>query len=247
MHITSTAELVQLTTLTPIYKRQQRKWFNRKSLLTQNVFCAVQLDGSFSYVLAGAEGPVNDATLLRHAVSKNLHIPEHRFYISNAGLGARPGLLLPYPSTRYHLNEWRDGGEAPKTKEELYNLRHSRLRVVVEMAFGGLKKKFRILRGSAPEYSLERQILIIYACTGLFNFILAHSGKQVVWSTEEKQALNGIKAWADLNLNASNSTALWRLRQISGKITTYICAKIEQMIVAMTMEMKILRELFDAK
>ncbi|VZH98585.1 unnamed protein product, partial [Fusarium fujikuroi] len=34
----------------------QRKWYNRKSLITQNVLCAVRLDGTFSYVLAGCEG-----------------------------------------------------------------------------------------------------------------------------------------------------------------------------------------------
>ena len=46
---------------------------------------------------------------------------------------------------RYHLKEWERGNRRPQNKEELFNLRHSSLRNVIERTFGVLKKRFGIL------------------------------------------------------------------------------------------------------
>ncbi|VZH93402.1 unnamed protein product [Fusarium fujikuroi] len=142
-------------------------WYNRKSLITQNVLYAVRLNGTFSYVLAGCKGSINDASLLRHARSKSLKLYANRFYIGDAGFGACTGLLVSL--------------EGPQNKEELYNLRHSRLQIIIKLTFGRVKRKFRIMRSSPPEYNIYKQILIIYAYTGLWNFLK---------SLEEKPALN---------------------------------------------------------
>jgi hypothetical protein len=62
----------------------------------------------------------------------------------------------------------------PKTKEELFNLRHASLRNVVERIFGVLKRRFRILL-LAPEYSFEIQARIPAALAALHNFIQVNS------------------------------------------------------------------------
>ncbi|KAK5988464.1 hypothetical protein PT974_05378 [Cladobotryum mycophilum] len=151
--------------------KYQHKFWNRKNKLTQNVFAAVRFDRTFTYILAGGEGRLHDARLCRLAFLHGFRIPDGRCYLGDAGFGIQPGLLVPYPNTRYHLQDWRDALNKPETKEELYNLRHARLRIIIEQTFGGLKRKFKILRDNPPEYSFGDQVKIVYATTGLWNFI----------------------------------------------------------------------------
>lgn len=81
-------------------------------------------------------------------------------------------MMRPYNSTRYHLREWQEPGvDRPRTKEELFNLRHSQMRVVVERIFGVLKRKFKILSKPPEGYSLKHQTELVKAVTAVFNFI----------------------------------------------------------------------------
>ncbi|KAG5742680.1 hypothetical protein H9Q70_014583 [Fusarium xylarioides] len=193
-----------------IPSEEQRKWYNRKSLISQNVLCAVQLDGTFSYVLAGCEGSVNDASLMRHACSKSLKIPKNRFYVGDAGFGSRQGLIVPYAGVRYHLNDWKITHNGPQDEKELYNLRQSRLRIIIELAFGRVKRKFRILRCGAPEYSIYKQILFIYACTGLMNFISSCKADEEAdeEDEEEREVLEEVRDWADKYVRSENALTL---------------------------------------
>ena len=61
----------------------------------------------------------------------------------------------------------------PKNKEELFNLRHSSLRNVIERIFGVLKRRFRILC-LAPEYNMQIQAQIPAALCAIHNFISHH-------------------------------------------------------------------------
>jgi hypothetical protein len=61
----------------------------------------------------------------------------------------------------------------PRNKEELFNLRHSSARNVIERIFGVLKRRFRILL-LAPEYSLQIQARIPAALCAIHNFIAIH-------------------------------------------------------------------------
>jgi len=70
-----------------------------------------------------------------------------KFYLVDAGYGAKPGFLPPFRG-RYHLNEW--GSNPVQNEKELFNLRHSSLRVTVERAFGALKRRFKILDDATP-------------------------------------------------------------------------------------------------
>jgi hypothetical protein len=50
-----------------------------------------------------------------------------KFYLVNAGYRAKPGFLSLFRAVRYHLNEW--GNNPVQNEKELFNLRHSSLRV----------------------------------------------------------------------------------------------------------------------
>jgi hypothetical protein len=53
------------------------------------------------------------------------------FYLVDAGYACRQGFLPPYRGVRYHLSEF-SGTNQPTNAKELFNLRHSSLRVTVE-------------------------------------------------------------------------------------------------------------------
>ena len=63
-------------------------------------------------------------------------MPIEKYYLVDAGYTNGPEFLAPFRSTRYHLKEWASSQQQPKTFKELYNLRHSRARNVVERTFG---------------------------------------------------------------------------------------------------------------
>jgi hypothetical protein len=67
----------------------------------------------------------------------------------------------------------------PRNYKELYNLRHSQARNVVERIFGVVKRRFRLMV-AAPEYSLETQTKIVPALCVLHNFIRVHDSEENV-------------------------------------------------------------------
>lgn len=168
---------------------------------------AVRLDGTFSYILAGAEGSVNNATLMRFALLKSLYIPERCFYLSDAGFGSQAGLLVPYGGgVRYHLQEWAAGRDRPQTAEELCNLHHLQLQITVELAFSRVKRKFWILRSAPPEYAIKKQIHIIYTYTGLSNFLRAfrYNDNNNELPAEDVVFLEDVRNWINKHIDASN-------------------------------------------
>lgn len=84
----------------------------------------------------------------------------------------RKGLVTPFRSTRYHLQEF-SARNPPRTSRELFNHRHSSLRNVVERAFGVLKKRFPIIAsGTEPTYGIKTQNRIIISCCILHNYLM---------------------------------------------------------------------------
>lgn len=61
----------------------------------------------------------------------------------------------------------------PANAKELFNLRHARLRNVIERIFGVSKRRFRLMN-VAPEYSASTQAKIPCALSALHNFIRLH-------------------------------------------------------------------------
>jgi hypothetical protein len=100
---------------------------------------------------------------------------------------AKPGFLPPIRNVRYHLNEW--GSNPVQNAEELFNLRHSSLRVTVERAFASLKRRFKILNDATPFFSFLVQVDIVVACCVLHNFALSQGidefiAPDVIWTTQ---------------------------------------------------------------
>ena len=126
----------------------QGRYRNRKQQITTNVLGVCDRHMKFVYVLAGWEGSASDSRVLRDAMSRDdaFAIPSGKYYLVDAGYTNGPGFLAPYRSTRYHLNEWAAQGNNPSNAKELFNLRHSTARNVIERTFGLLKMRWAILR-----------------------------------------------------------------------------------------------------
>lgn len=149
-------------------------WRDRKGGLTQNVLAAIDFDMNFLYVLAGWEGSALDIRVLHNAMKdRGFSVSPGKYYLGDAGYFNTGVTLCPYPGVPYHLKEQKQAAQRPANAKELFNLRHSRLRNVVDRTFGALKKRFPILQ-HAPPYPMTTQVNLIYAMTGLSNFIRRH-------------------------------------------------------------------------
>ena len=81
----------------------------------------------------------------------------------------------PNQGVRYHLREQADASSQPSTKEELFNLRHARLRNCVERLNDVLKKRWRIIRdGPGQGSTIKKQVLFVWAISAVHNFINQH-------------------------------------------------------------------------
>jgi uncharacterized alpha-E superfamily protein len=105
----------------------------------------------------------------------------------------------------------------PTTKEELFNLRHSSARNVIERIFGVLKRRFRILL-LAPEYNLAIQARIPASLCAIHNFIRAHDPEeeQLVVDESHNDALHDSYPETTVNTTRDNDvTASGRRDQIA--------------------------------
>jgi hypothetical protein len=100
-----------------------------------------------------------------------------KFLLVDAGYAVRPGFLPPFRGTRYHLREY--GNNRPQNPRELFNLRHSSLRVTIERAFAALKNRFRILENK-PFHTYRTQVKLVLACCILHNWILGYGDDEHV-------------------------------------------------------------------
>uniref|UniRef100_A0A453H7V7 Uncharacterized protein n=1 Tax=Aegilops tauschii subsp. strangulata TaxID=200361 RepID=A0A453H7V7_AEGTS len=151
----------------------QGRYRNRKQDITTNMLGVVDWNMKFLYVLPGWEGSASDSRVLRDSMRTNRQdafaVPHERYYLADAGYTNGPRFLAPFRSTWFHLKEWQSSQLQPQMAKELYNLRHSRARNVVERTFGLWKKKWSILR-TQSFFDIKDQIQIINACCVLHNF-----------------------------------------------------------------------------
>ncbi|TYK11889.1 putative nuclease HARBI1 [Cucumis melo var. makuwa] len=81
------------------------------------------------------------------------------YYLCDASDPNAEGFLAPYRGQRYHLTEWRERNP-PKCSKDLFNMRHSYARNVIESAFGSSKDRGNIEEphlgeGGSSEMNIE--------------------------------------------------------------------------------------------
>ena len=144
----------------------------------------------FCYILSGWEGSATDGRIFDDACRKDFAIPSGSYYLADTGFMTCNALLIPYCGTCYHLKEWGRAPQKycffflkiftinfsfdrPRNYKELYNLRHSQARNVIERIFGVVKRRFRLMV-AAPEYPVQTQAKLVPALCVLHNFIRTH-------------------------------------------------------------------------
>ncbi|CDO77379.1 hypothetical protein BN946_scf184835.g1 [Trametes cinnabarina] len=176
-HALGAADGSHIVTALPWDERSASR--NRKGGISQNVFATCTLDTLlFTYVLSGIEGSATDSTVFQMARQVDFRVPGDRYYLADAGYGFVDLLLVPYRGVRYHLAEWGRAGLKPVNKEELFNLRHAKLRNAIERIFGILKKRFPILRAGC-EYDMKYQVRLPPALCALHNFIRIYDPSEI--------------------------------------------------------------------
>ena len=188
----------------------KERYRNRKGCISFNVCAVVTHDGLFAYMLVGWEGSAHDMRVFHDAVSRRLRIPKGRYLLADAGYEGATALLVPYRGVRYHLQERGAGNRRPRDRTELYNLRHSQFRIIVEQTFGVHKGTFKILK-QAPTYGITTMTKIIYATAGIFNFMRgADSTSSDVWNVGQAEALvNTDDAGTMEELRETLATQMW--------------------------------------
>lgn len=88
----------------------------------------------------------------------------------DCGFSNRRQFLAPFRGVRYHLKDFGGQGRHPRNASELFNLRHSSLRNVIERIFGIFKSRFTIFK-TAPPFPFRTQAELVLACAGLHNFL----------------------------------------------------------------------------
>ncbi|XP_050896851.1 uncharacterized protein LOC127103649 isoform X2 [Lathyrus oleraceus] len=190
---------------------------DRKATITQNVMCACDFNMMFTYVYSGWEGSAHDSKILLDAITnQNAEFPwppRGSFYLVDSGYPCIGGFLPPYRGERYHAQEYRGQGRQPRSPEELFNYRHSSLRMTIERCFGVLKNRFPILK-LMPPYKPSRQRLIVIACCAIHNYIRKWNLPDElfrIWEEMDPIELEGIQEGPIIEGTSSNVDNLTRL------------------------------------
>jgi hypothetical protein len=185
----------------------QPRYRNRKGTLSQNVLAVCDFDMRFVYILAGWEGSAHDSRVLSDAqASKGFLTPKGKYWLGDAGYGNSEFVMAPFRGVRYHLKEVRQANQKPENAKELFNLRHSSLRNVIERIFGVLKRQWQILGGKGCEYSINTQTDLFCALIGLYNFGKQH-GEEDLFITDEVIDIEvGIEGEVEGNTMETSST-----------------------------------------
>ncbi|XP_042040280.1 uncharacterized protein LOC121785850 [Salvia splendens] len=149
------------------------RYRTRKGHIATNTLAVCDRFMRFVYVLTGWEGSAGDSRVLRDAVTREvdkLRVPKGCYYLCDNGYANSEGFLTPFKGVRYHLKEWGPSAHKPQNPTEMFNMRHTMARNIIERAFAVLKMRWGILR-SASFYPITTQTRLIMACFILHNFI----------------------------------------------------------------------------
>ena len=161
--------------------QMQANYWNRKGITSINNLVCVDFNRNITYHLVGWEGSCHDARMLQNARERGFCVAMGKFILADAGFRLQFDVLTPYRGVRYHLEEFADGRAGPQNAQELFNLRHSQLRVIVECTIGILKERWHMLQ-EIPSYSPEIQVSITRAAGVLHNFARVSDETVLNWS-----------------------------------------------------------------
>jgi hypothetical protein len=66
-----------------------------------------------------------------------------------------------------------DGFQSPQSHKELFNLRHSQLRNIIERIFGVAKRRFLVF-AQGTRFNPDKQSRVLLAFAAIFNFLVIH-------------------------------------------------------------------------
>ncbi|KAL3771896.1 hypothetical protein ACHAWO_010423 [Cyclotella atomus] len=161
-----------------------------------NCLAAVKADLQFIYFGVISPGSTNDitsytmASALRQIIDS---LPLGLYFLGDAAFPLGEKLLTPFVGTHRHSNPYHDS----------FNFYLSQLRIRVEMAFGRMVNKFRILSGKVHG-SLDRVPAIFNACARLHNFIIQSDGP----CDEMTVGMNVSEEEMDLQIRPDNAAPL---------------------------------------
>ena len=146
-----------------------------------NCQACVKSDLSFMYFGVVAPGSTNDNISYPMAVGmKNAieNLPPGLYCVADAAYTLGETLIIPFT-----------GVDRNDKAQDAFNFYLSQLRIRVEMAFGRLTNKFRILKGSIVG-SLDRVTAIVMACARLHNYIIMMDGSTDTSFNESGEEIN---------------------------------------------------------
>ena len=135
------------------------------------------------------------------------------------GLPIDTNFLHPQKSIRYHAQEFYSSNRRPTSENELYNYKHSSLRMVTERSFRVLKACFPILN-LMSNFKRSRQRYIIIVCCTLHNFIRINNRGDELFSTWRETEIEGSASNSQGNGNtraSSNSETQMHVMEMSDK------------------------------
>lgn len=88
-------------------------------------------------------------------------LPVRNFILADAGYVLSKRVLTPFRATRYHLKEFGATSEKPGTAKELFNLRHSKMRNVVERTIGVWWRFLRYENESLDFAFVSRELAVV--------------------------------------------------------------------------------------
>lgn len=121
--------------------------------------------------MPGLEGSCADARLWDQARKRFLRIPQGKFLLGDAGFPLNDSCLVPFRNTRYHMKDWSTNADLrPKNYQELFNLRHSSARNVIERIFGVVKNRFAVFSRGCM-YPIQFQVKVVVVMALIHNLI----------------------------------------------------------------------------
>lgn len=155
---------------------KQEVWQNRFGYTSHHVLAFCDFEMNFVYILAGMEGSATKSRVLTFALQKFKDlfsglIKDGSYFLGDVGFSPGiPPVLAPYYKFRYPRPEEFDKFE-PQNSEELFNLRHAQLRIVVERTFVVFKRRFPIFDKPRGGFSIRTQVRLFFALSVVHNFI----------------------------------------------------------------------------